>query len=304
MRPERHFAVERALAQHSGQLLSEGPAPSDLLPLLGAMGAAFARQFGRALAPLLGGNQAEVKCGDVRQCTMAEHGEAIAPLAANCLLAAGSPDTTLLLSIEAGAVLQLIDRAFGGRGKVPVQLPAQLPVSGDLLAAKLEALAGQALAAALGGILGVEGLRRDGSIARLRPYTGATALAVLDFDVCEEDADPWRASLAFPFETLAALFGNGRAPALARQSEPAKPRPLAAPFDDIPMALRAVLVDMKVPVSRLANLAPGQLIPVAVARSVPLRIGDETFAHGTIGTMDDRIAVRVTQAFQQQEPIR
>ena len=59
MRPERNFVAERAMAQHSGALLAEAPAPGDLLPLLSAMGTAFARQFGRALAPLLGGNPAE-----------------------------------------------------------------------------------------------------------------------------------------------------------------------------------------------------------------------------------------------------
>lgn len=304
MRPERNFVAERALARHSGELLADAPAPGDLLPLLEGLGSAFARQLGRALAPLLGGNVVEVKCGELRQCSMAEHGEGIAPLAANCLMAAGSRDATLLLSIDASAVLQLIDRAFGGRGKVPAQLPAQFPVSGDLLASKLEALAAQALSAALGGSITFEGLRRDGSIARLRPYPDETELAVLDFDVSEEGAAPWRASLAFPAATLAALFGIGSAPASPRRAAPAEAQSLAAPFDDIPMALHAVLVDMTIPVARLSALAPGQLIPVAVARSVPLRIGDETFAHGTIGTMDDRIAVRVTQAFQQQEPIR
>jgi flagellar motor switch protein FliM len=305
MRPERQITAERALARHSGELLAEAIAPGDLLPLLGALGATFARQFGRAVAPLLGGNLPNVKCGELRQCTMAELGEDIAPLAANSLLAAGSRDATLLLSIEARAVLQLIDRTFGGRGRVPAQLPAQFPVSGDLLAAKLEAMAGQALAAALGGALAVEGLRRDGSIAKLRPYASEAQLAVMDFDICEEDMEPWRASLAFPLETLSALFGKDGAPAAPkRPALPVEARPLAAPFDDIPLALRAVLVDMNIPVSRLSALAPGQLIPVAVARSVPLRAGDETFAHGTIGTMDDRIAVRVTQAFQQQEPNR
>jgi flagellar motor switch protein FliM len=30
---------------------------------------------------------------------------------------------------------------------------------------------------------------------------------------------------------------------------------------------------------------------------VPLKIGDKTIAHGTIGAMDDRVAVQITQAF-------
>ena len=304
MRPERQMVAERALARHSGKLVAEAPAPSELMSLLSAMGENFARHFGRGLAPLLGGNTAKVRCSEQRECMMIEFGAGVASLAANCLLSAGSPDNTLLLTIDARAVLQLIDRAFGGRGKVPAQLPAQFPVSGDLLSSKLEAIACQALTSALGGTVSIGALRREGSLAKLRPFSETMDLAVLDFEISEEGFDYWHASLAIPMETVAALFGAGIAPAPKRLEAPVEPQPLAAPFDDIPMAMRAVLVDMNVPMSRLSTLAPGQLIPVSVARSVPLRIGDETFAHGTIGTLDDRIAVRVTQAFQQQEPTR
>lgn len=77
---------------------------------------------------------------------------------------------------------------------------------------------------------------------------------------------------------------------------------LAAPFDDLPLQLRAILVDMSMPVSKLSALAPGQVIPVPVARNIPLVSGTHTLAHGAIGTMEDRVAVRLTQSFQQQEP--
>jgi flagellar motor switch/type III secretory pathway protein FliN len=30
---------------------------------------------------------------------------------------------------------------------------------------------------------------------------------------------------------------------------------------------------------------------------VPLRIGDKTIAHGAIGSVDDRVAIQITQAF-------
>ena len=47
----------------------------------------------------------------------------------------------------------------------------------------------------------------------------------------------------------------------------------------------------------IAALQPGQILPVAVARSIPLKGGGKTIAHGTIGAMDDRVAVQITQAF-------
>lgn len=54
---------------------------------------------------------------------------------------------------------------------------------------------------------------------------------------------------------------------------------------------------MRIPFSSLSTLKPGQLLPVAVARSVPLTIGDKVVAHGTVGEMDDRVAVQITHAF-------
>ena len=76
-----------------------------------------------------------------------------------------------------------------------------------------------------------------------------------------------------------------------------KPGIAEAPFADIPLTLRAVLVDMAVPFARLAGLAPGDVIPVSVARTVPIAAGGQTIAHGTVGALDDRVAVQLTKAF-------
>jgi flagellar motor switch protein FliM len=85
---------------------------------------------------------------------------------------------------------------------------------------------------------------------------------------------------------------------------PTMPRPPAdptsEPFGDLPLGLSAVLVDMRIPFSVIANLKPGMILPVAVARQVPLRVGEATVAHGTVGTMDDRVAVQISQAFSHQ----
>jgi flagellar motor switch protein FliM len=36
------------------------------------------------------------------------------------------------------------------------------------------------------------------------------------------------------------------------------------------------------------------VLPVAVARQVPLRIGSRTLTRGTVGSQDDRVALQLT----------
>lgn len=297
MKPERAFVAERAAAQHCPELLRGGePSAEQLLPRLAQAGERLARALAAALAPLTGNAAPEVRCGEVRQSSPVELMMDIAPLAANCLLAAGSPEFPLLLSIEAKAVLRLIDRAFGGRGEAPAQLPDVFPLSAEMMIAKLEGLTIAAFADVLGGVR-FEPVRRDGSLDRLAPFAEGVALAVLTLDVTEEGGATWQMTLVVPHETLPALFG-GCKPGAARSGEAMPGRdPLAAPFGEAPLTLRAVLVDMRVPVSALTVLAPGQVIPVAVARSIPLLIGERAIAHGAVGAMDDRVAVQIAQAF-------
>jgi flagellar motor switch protein FliM len=38
---------------------------------------------------------------------------------------------------------------------------------------------------------------------------------------------------------------------------------------------------------------------VAVARQIPLKVGDTTIAHGTVGAIEDRMAIQLSSAFQE-----
>jgi len=51
------------------------------------------------------------------------------------------------------------------------------------------------------------------------------------------------------------------------------------------------------PFSAISALRPGQVLPVSVARSIPLSVGGRTVAHGVVGAVDDRVAIQITQAF-------
>lgn len=294
MKPQRAFVAERAAAQHCTELLRRGPEPAELLPQLARLGDRFARQLADGLAALDGGETPAVTPRPVRETSFAELASGVGALAANSLLTAGAVAVPLLASLDAGALLRLVDKAFGGRGEAPVTLPDRFPLSAQLMIQRVEAMVVERLCAALGADGAVRALRRDGDLHELAPFRADTPLAVLELEVMEGLRAPWLVTLALPFATLAELFGHGDRPPAALAATPRPANPTAAPFADVPLPLTAVLVDMQVPLATISALEPGMVLPVAVARAVPLSVGGSVIARGTVGAQDDRVAIKIS----------
>ena len=302
MKPQRGFVAERALAQHSSALLRPGPGPgSDIADLVGGLeraGQRIAKALPGALAPLIGDVRLKIAHATPQQASFGDYAVNSAPLAANCLFSAGAGAGTgaapFLVVIDAAAVFALVDRAFGGAGLPPETTPRAFPLAAELAIERLEALLGQAIATALGGKAeAIHPLRRDGDLAQLAPFASETMLAVLSLKIEEGSRASWTIDLAFPLATLETLFASGNQPASRPHRAPRTPDPHAEPFATLPLQLLAVLVDMALPLSALSQLEVGHVLPVMVARRVPLRIGVVTVAHGSIGAADDRVAIQI-----------
>ena len=133
------------------------------------------------------------------------------------------------------------------------------------------------------------------------PFAGCKR-TVMSFEVSIAGTEAWEVTFVFPGSALAALFANRSDPVEAdAPGSVAAGDPLAQPFSAIPLPLRAVLVDMSVPVSTLSRLSPGMVIPVLVARTVPLIAGDQVVAHGAVGEMEDRAALQLTKITANKE---
>ncbi|HCF24398.1 MULTISPECIES: FliM/FliN family flagellar motor C-terminal domain-containing protein [unclassified Novosphingobium] len=293
MNTQHSFVAERAAAQHCAELLRGGPPPAELLPALARSGERIARALAPALAPLVGAETLEIEAGQPEQSDLADLIEAIGPLAANSLLASDTGGLSLLTSIDGAGALRLVDRAFGGRGELSGPLPDRFPLSAEMLIARIEDAVAAVLAEQLGlPDLGV--LRRDCRIGDLAAFPAQARLAVLRLTIGEAGRKPWNLLAALPLEHLPRLLGTGglerAAPRRTGSADPA-----AAPFAEMPLPLTATLVDMRVPLSALVALEPGMVLPVAVARAVPIAIGGAVLARGTIGSNDDRVAVKLTQ---------
>jgi flagellar motor switch protein FliM len=310
MKPERSFVAERTLAAHAPELLRQGPGPAELLPLLGRLGDRLARRMAAALAPLLGGEAPLVTCSAPREGDLSTLHGAIATLAANSLF--GVNETApLFVSIEAEPVLRIVDRAFGGKGEAPAPLPERFPMAAELMVGRLELLVADHLGAALAVTAGrapgaplpaITPLRRDSNLAMLAPFPDSQPLALMTMEVDDGSPLPWQMTFAMPMGTLARLFGHAEgAETLSTGAGRAIASPTDAPFAGLPLEVSAIIVDMKIPFSAIANLAPGDVLPVSIARAVPLRVGAATFAHGTIGAVDERVAVQITRAFDETQ---
>jgi len=286
------------LARHCKELLGDGPSLDELIPAVSTLGGRLSRTLGAALARLSGNEAPRVMVGMPMDGNLASIDADIDTLASHSQLAAGPEGRPMLVTLTAAPVLQLVDRAFGGRGDAPEDLPDEFPLSADLLIAQIEVAIGQALAAAFdpSGALQVRPVKRDTSLRQLAPFPTSEDTIQLSLDIEEEGFAPWSVLVAFPQSTLAALLAGARHP--RKPAEPGPPAsPAAEPYGSMPVTVSAVLVDMAVGFAQLADLKPGDVLPVAVARNVPVTVDGRTIGSGTIGDVDDRVAVQLHHAF-------
>lgn len=286
--------AERIAAQHCAELVMPRRAQPDCSAGLARLG----KRMAQVLPDLLAGFADDVRitataeepwCGDAAELLQPEGGDF-----SHVVLSAGGSSDDFVLSIDRRAVFELLDRAFGGDGRIMGDLPAAIPLSGQSVLARLE----RALADTLTALAPASALpalrmgRRDSDAAMLRPFPGEAAVHRLALTVRGGDAEPWRLMVTMRSAMAELLAESGSDTPKRRATGPHD-----EPFADIPLRLNATLIDMRLPLSRLGGLKPGDLIPVSVARSVPLALGGKVIAHGTVGEIDDRVALQITSAF-------
>ncbi|ARU15969.1 FliM/FliN family flagellar motor switch protein [Croceicoccus marinus] len=288
------IAAERIAAQHCAELIM----PRRSEPDFGAGLTRLARRMALVLPDLLSGfvddvritaKAGEPRCGDVAALLQGDDADV-----SHVALSVGGGDDDFVLSIDRRAVFELLDRAFGGDGRIAGDLPAAIPLSGQSILTRLERGIADLLAALapVGALPALRIGRREGDAAMLRAFPGEERVHQFTMSVQGGDADPWRLAV-----TMRPAMAELLAEAGADKAKRSAIGPHDEPFADIPLRLQATLIDMRLPLSRLSGLKPGDMIPVSVARSVPLALGGKIIAHGTVGEIDDRVALQITSAF-------
>jgi len=288
------FLAERRAAMHSDRLVAKPDTPSDGL-------GTFAR-FGEKLAPVLAGKVSnvlntsglEAEAGAPELMLAKVLTEKIGPVAGNFVLPVGDVGGRIFASFSLPPILDRLQAMFGGDASdKAAELTEKLPSSVELLLRRLAS----GLIQAIGECLDEAAIRKGEQAqfaadqSRLAVFPGQSDAVVMTITLTSEGASPIELLLACRPATMARLmthFADGATAA------PPHPRLTMTPvMRDIPLPLRARLATMKLPASRLLALKPGQTLPLAVARSVPIYAGNHLLATGAIGEQDDRVALQI-----------
>lgn len=278
-------------AQHCAELLSRAAEPVNPAQEVARLAQRFAQNASRLLGEMWDVRGLKIEAAGSSLVAADAAVSAIGVHTVNSFFAFGTERLGALLSVSTCEVNAQFERMLGGDGRVD-RTSVRLPRSAHPFVARFEQ-----------GILGAlrEAAAREefslassmGVAAEIAPFARDEEVWVLQFTVSPPLGTEWTMTLAVCRHTLSQLLN-------ARVASPATGRAIGERGLDqsaiglIELPTSAILVDVNIALSRLTQLQPGSVIPIAINRSIPLLIDHAVVAHGTAGEVDDRIALEIT----------
>lgn len=287
---EKPVAAARA-ANHCAQLLSRSADPVDSEQEAARLSDRFAEHVQPLLAQHCDTSGLKVAAGSVEALTFEAACERIGAHAVNSFFTIGTERTGILVSVATCELMAMFERLLGGEGTID-RANTRLPRSAMQFATRFEQRLLTAIRTASDRDEFAVGASR-GSAREAAPFAAQETVWFMEFAVSQPGSGGCTLQLVLCPATLA-LITNSRA------ASPATGRAIGtrgldnSAIGHVEFPVRAVLVDTELSLSRLMRLEPGALIPVALNRSVPLLIEQAVIAHGTVGEVDDRVALEVS----------
>lgn len=278
-------------AQHCAELLSRAADPVDPAQEAARLAQRFAQHSAQVLGELcdMRGLRVEVEGASLLEADAVL--SAIGVHAVNSFFSLGTERTGALISVAACEMNAQFERLLGGDGRVD-RTSVRLPRSALPFISRFE----QGILAALRTATDREEFALAASLgkaAEIAPFAGPDPVWSVELSVVPPVGTPWKLSMALCRASLSQLVET-------RAASPATGRAIGergldrSAIGQMELPIHAILVDTAVPLSRLAQLQPGSIIPIAINRSIPLLIEHAVIAHGTAGEIDDRIALSIT----------
>jgi len=282
-------------AFHCDELLSRAPSPDELGVEFGRFVGGLAEHAQSQLSELCDdrGLQAEIAASEA--VSMEDWTAKIGAPHRHSFFPIGKQQQGVLVSISVGELVAQFERILGGTGEVDPEC-AVIPASALRFAEQFEDRMATTLAHATDGLtLAASGNGED--VAEVAPFDPAGRVWTATLMVSSANSEQsWQVHFAMCEATVANVAG-------APSGSPASHRSIGSMglegsvISEVDLPLRAILVDVPMSVARLASLTPGSVIPVAVNRNVPLLTGKFKIAQGSVGELDDRVALELNQTF-------
>ena len=296
MKSDHQFKAERVLARHCDALIARGPAPREPKLVVQEFAQSNALRLGRSLAPLLGGTPVKLAAEELSEGSLSAWRDSlhVSSKAISLSGPAGRPE--VLVALDLASAMVLTDIAFGGVGKAPKELPEEWPAASHSVAENLGREVAQTLAGTLELPEPLKATAQWQDSAKAALLCGANELLFTSIAPVDTDGMSWSMAIAVPLRHAKLLDSSAGAQTPREyQSTPSLDR---GPFSGIPLPARCELTQIRLPIARAAELKPGDIFPLAIPREVPIEIAGRKVARGAIGSLDDRIAIEVTQLGQ------
>lgn len=195
------------------------------------------------------------------------------------------------LRIDAELVSQLVDRFYGGSSHKAPHDRREFTPTENRLAMRLAEAAMAALVECWADIAPVEAMMtaRETNVSQAEIMPADAEIVVQAFEVNLGERDSRLIEIVYPKDGFAGLEiagadkGGEDVRAIA---DPVWQARLGSRLENVRFPARTVLARPNLKIAELVSLKPGDVIPIHIARHLPLLIGDRIFAHGSIGEQD------------------
>lgn len=272
----------------------------DVQPMLKRVARPLANGIGGAIESL-GTSKLSVKPGDIRSevcgdwyASGNDGDEAIA----YGLFQLAPVKGAFALRLSADLITVLVDTFFGGAVSKPSRKVSEFSRTDMRLIHRIANMVGEQLAkswAAQGPfrstLAGISSDPDDGHIA-----AASVPLIIQPFVLTYPGNISFTIEIAYPLEMVQAakeIATPTQAPSEQLDVDPVWQRELTNALNHVHLPVRSVLARPTMTLPELAQLKPGDMIPIPPARNLPLLIGDKIFARGNMGEQNGMAAFRI-----------
>lgn len=298
MKPDHDFRPQAIAVIHCPELLQDSSAGGQRAALLDEFAKGLCRELAIRLAPLLAGVLPVVEALPPETLTAKALLRGTGEPQAHFLIDDSEPDLRMVASIGMGEALSLTEFLFGGSGENTQEATpdAELPRSCVLALEQVVAQLAQATREHITGASDQSAIKA-GAVSlvvnplRNPPLPPGDCCLAWPISIAVDATTRWTIRLAALEGALVERLVRGH----ARDRNPPDPDRAIAGLGHIPLRVAATVAQFDLPLSRLARLAVGDVFAIATVREIPLQIDGQVLAHGQLGAIEDRCALRLSR---------
>jgi flagellar motor switch protein FliM len=195
------------------------------------------------------------------------------------------------LRMDAKLVSQLVDRFYGGRGSGSQGDNREFTPTENRFIGRISNQIMMALADCWVDIAKLEPvlIGRETGIAQAEILPADADVIVQTFEIDLGGKENSLVEIVYSQDGLNSLEINSPGPRkteAVRARDPVWQAQLGRRLEEVRLPVKTVLARPNLKMSELMALKPGDVIPIQIARHLPLIVGDRVFAHGTVGEQD------------------